>query len=296
MVELSVDDTSWVCSGCRSVNEWQVGHCYACRTPRAIGLDHATASVRRLARSVRDDRATPYERLAVARRAGAAWAPTDRLAWLVRGTIMAVTIVTLAKLAIDIRMLAAFAGSGFTDADLGVGLAPGPGTLVMAIAWLAGFVAWGAWLRQVVANIPALGGGFTAAGPGVAFLSAVVPGANLVWGTAVLRDVIVRLSPREAAGLGLVTAWWFAVVAALLPWVGRLPAEPTVVRDLLRPVTGALGGLTDGAVRAGAPDQLSAALGGILLVVAAALAIWLVDRVEDLQEVRRIQLRVGIDA
>jgi hypothetical protein len=152
------------------------------------------------------------------------------------------------------------------------------------------FVAWGAWLRRVVANVPALGGGWPGTSPDAAFVSAVVPGSKLVWATAVLRDAVVRLAGQGTARLGLLTAWWIALVLAILPWVGSIP-QAGAARFLFRLVgasfAGAFEGITGFSVTG---EEVVELIAGALIVLAAFLAISIVDYVEDLQEARAAEL------
>ena len=277
------DANTWVCGNCRSINPARSDRCYSCRSPRSLALDTSAAAPPKpiLDNSPLEDRA------AIARQAGATYQPTGPLAWVVRLAVVAVTIATLGMVLFDIWALRQ-APSPELDEQL-FWLTP----FVLAgvgAAWLAGFVAWGAWLSRVVANVPALGGGWTGTSPTAAFISAVVPVSNLVWGTAVLRDAIVRLSPPDGARLWLLTRWWIVLVVAVLPWVGSLP-QAGAVRLVFRLVAASFAGMVTALSGAEvSSEEIVEVIAGMLVVAAAVLAVGLVDHVEDLQEARAAAL------
>jgi hypothetical protein len=314
------------------------------------------------------------ERAEIARQAGATYQSTASLAWMVRLAVVAATIATLAMVVFDVWAMSQAPDAGIVGGitwllgeDLATGLVgedlePGivdeefdPGivdedpqpridaeiaglglivTLAVGAVWLAAFAVWAWWLSRVVANVPALGGGWTGTGPVAAFISAVVPVSNLVWGTAVLRDAMVRLAPPErarptppdgarpsapesarllapddvrlsapdgarlsapenarlsapdGARLSLLTVWWIALVLAILPWVGAVPAAGAV-RLVFRLVAASFAGIVSAIAGIEVTaEQMVEVVAGLLMILAAGLAITLVDHVENLQETR----------
>jgi len=285
-----IDSGFWVCGNCRSINAARTDRCYACRTPRALAMDPTTEEPRQ---KIIDDDSPLEERVEMARRAGSTYSSSQQLAWIARLEVMVVTIACLALVGFDIWALR----QEPTDEAFDQIASLEPFILgAVGLAWLLSFVAWGAWLRRVVANIPALGGGWPGTSPDAAFVSAVVPGSNLVWGTAVLRDAVVRLSAPGAARLGLLTAWWISLVIALLPWVGSIP-QAGVARFVFRMVGASFAGVIEGLT--GLPlegEEVVEMIAGALIVVAAFLAISIVDHVEDLQETRAATLPAAVPA
>ena len=270
----------WVCGNCRSINAARTDRCYACRSPRSMAVDPNVAAP--ISKIITDE--SPLEdRVDIARQAGAAYESSRQLAWVVRLEVIVVTIASLSLVGFDIWAIR----QEQTDAAMEQVAAIEPFVLgTVIVLWLASFVAWGAWLRRVVANVPALGGGWPGTSPDAAFVSAVVPGSNLLWGTAVLRDAVVRLSPAGQARLGLLTAWWISLVVAILPWVGSIP-QAGIFRFLFRLVGASIAGAIEGLT--GLPvtgEELVELMAAGLIVLAAYLAVAIVDLVEDLQESR----------
>jgi hypothetical protein len=282
---LSAD--TWVCGNCRSINPTRSRTCYRCKSPQTLAMDPASTTPPAV---ILDD-APVEKKLEIARRAGATDRSSASAAWMVRLAVVVVTILTLARIGFDVWVL----GQEPTD-DLDQLLATLDPILlvILGAAWLASFAAWGAWLRRVVANVPALGGGWPGTSPDAAFLSAAIPGSNLVWGTAVMRDVISRLSPPGSAALGLLTGWWIATVLAALPWIGRIPGQPAMHRLGYLLFAGSLAGIASAIVGSEvSEEQMIEVMAGAIMILAAALAIWLVDQIEDLQEARRRELPAG---
>jgi Domain of unknown function (DUF4328) len=291
----------WVCGNCRSLNREGDARCYSCRTPRALALD---PDAREPARRPPDAAAaTPAAQASTARSLGARYATTTGLALAVQLAVLVVTTLTLARAVMTIltvRNLESLQALG-PDATIdSIGAAVDQVQLLLVLryvvlgAWIVGLVAWGAWLARVVANVPALGGGWTAETPRFAFLSTLIPGGNLYWTTSTMRQAIVALSPKDQAGLGLITAWWLALtpMLILLLNIGPLGYVRRIVETVISTVLLILSG---GDLRALLDaTTLSELVGAALLVAAALLAVALVQQIERLQAERREALGAAV--
>ena len=204
--------------------------------------------------------------------------------------IFVVTLVTLVQIAVGDALITQITAAPPTAIEP---LLPAAKLFLLliggqALAWIVAFVAWGAWLSRVVSNVPALGGGWPGSTPGAAFVSSIVPGYNLYSATSILRDAMTRLSDAGKARLGLLTTWWIFLLLAILPIIGLIPGPVFFIRLAYR----LLIDLVVGVVAAVTHSDLSAtlvasAVNGLLLVIAAVLAILLVSHIEELQDQRK---------
>jgi hypothetical protein len=288
----------WVCGNCRSVNREADSRCYSCRTPRALALNPEALDLGRQAAAAAT--ASPTQQAATARALGAKDRDADPLAVLTQVAVLIVAAVTLARTVLVITFAQGLEGGiadpetfdlqAAIDHEVFLGLLQ----YVVLGAWVAGLVAWGAWLARVVANVPALGGGWTAETPRFAFISTLIPGGNLYWTTSTMRQVITALSPAGAPRLGLITAWWLATTPMLILLMNVGPLRwlrsivETVVGTLLLIISGGdITSLLDATI-------LVELIGGALLLASAGLAILLVQAIERLQAERRAALGAGI--
>lgn len=217
-------DQVWVCASCRSVNQRREGRCYRCRTPRElVEADPASLVVAGAGSAA----AGGAEALVPKYRSSAQRAA---LAQLLLGATIVTAVVSSALGANLVNQV--LEGTLRDDDVLTVGLV-GLGALGIAVMAL---IAWSAWLSRVVANVPAVGGGWPNVTPTAAFLENLVPGLNVLRVPAIVRDVMRRL---DAAGRGepLIVAAWLGLVGGLvLPragrWVLAFVAETT--EDLAR--------------------------------------------------------------
>jgi len=275
----------WVCGSCRSVNREADARCYSCRTPRALALDPERRDAARQPAAA----ATPLAQASVARSLGARYRSSEALAVIVQVAVLLVTALTLARVVLTIVFLRGL------DAVVDDPTALDPATALDQVvflgglqyvvlgAWFVGLLAWGAWLARVVANVPALGGGWPSETPRFAFLSTLIPCGNLYWSTATMRQAIVALSPAGSAQLGVLTAWWLAVTPALilLMNIGPLRWLRSIIETILTAILLILSG---GDVRVLLDSTILVEIvGAVLLVAAAALAILLVQRIEALE-------------
>ena len=222
----------------------------------------------------------------MAKRAGASYSSSAGRATLVEGAIFIVTALSIVEAVWTALFLQILPDVEFSEA-----VAEARVLLLLVgaevLAWLLAFIAWGAWLSRVVANIPALGGGWPAVTPRAAFVNSVVPIYNLYGATAIVRDVLVRLSAPGAARIGLLTAWWLALFVAVLPSFGLIPGPTFVIRlaytFIDNTIVELLVRLTGNQFHPGAVD---AVLNVTFLILAATLALRLVHHIEELQESR----------
>ncbi|HEX7948941.1 MAG TPA: DUF4328 domain-containing protein [Candidatus Limnocylindrales bacterium] len=279
----------WVCGNCRSVNRDGANRCYSCRTPRAMAVD-PLAIDRPYERETADT--PPAVKARSARELGARYRSSAALAVVAQVAVLIVTAITLARTVLVIwlfRDLQDSIGDPSTfDSGAALDEAVTVGILhyVMLAAWIAGLVVWGAWLGRVVANIPALGGGWPTETPRFAFLSTLIPGGNLYWTTSTMRQAITALSAAGAARLGIITAWWLTLTPGLIlllnvgpfRWLRAL-IELGISILLLLATGGDVRSLLDASI---AIELLAA----VLIVAAAALAVLLIQHLERLQAER----------
>ena len=291
----------WVCGNCRSVNREGDSRCYSCRTPKALALNPESREPAR--RPGDGPPVTAAAKASTARSLGATFAGTGGLALAVQAAVLVVTAITLARTVMTILVLKnaesvlALGPDATTDqvvAALDQFTVLGLLYYAVAAAWIVGLVAWGAWLARIVANVPALGGGWTAETPRFAFISTLIPGGNLYWTTSTMRQVIVALSEAGKAGLGILTAWWLAVTPMLILLLGIGPLR--LIRSIIETVLSTILLLLSGGDISSVIDAtvLVELVGGVLLVAAAALAVVLVQSIERLQADRRAALGAAV--
>jgi len=272
----------WVCGECRSINADASTRCYSCRTPRVLALDLESRDAPRRQTTVD----TPETRAAVARGAGAGYHTSAPFAVAAQLLIFVVTAISLARVTLVVLFTMKL---DLTAEDIEPQLQQlGLLVVIRSVelgAWVVGLVAFAAWLSRVVGNLAALGGGWPHATPTSAFLTTLIPGGNLYWTTSILREAITRLSPAGAPRLGIITAWWLALVPAVLllldigplRFITRFAEEGVAVAIL------ATGGDVETAIRSLVWLDV---LGAILLLFAALLAYRLIGVIEELQAER----------
>jgi hypothetical protein len=95
-------------------------------------------------------------------------------------------------------------------------VARAPLLLLAPITALLALLAFGAWIRQVVANLPTVGVGYSKVSPRWAFFEPLLPGFNIYAIPARLGEMITKLGPHPTAmpllGLAIVIAFGPAVV------------------------------------------------------------------------------------
>ena len=279
----------WVCGNCRSVNRDGASRCYSCRTPRARAVD-PRALDQPHERETADT--PPAVKARSARELGASYSSSAPFAVVAQVAVLVVTAITLARTVLVIWLFRdlqdSIADPSAFDSGAAIDQAVTVGILhyVTLAAWIGGLVAWGAWLGRVVANIPALGGGWPGETPRFAFLSTLIPGGNLYWTTSTMRQAITALSAAGAARLGIITAWWLTLTPGIIlllnigpfRWLRAL-IELAISIVLLLATGGDVRSLLDASI---ALELLA----GTLIVAAAALAVLLIQHIERLQAER----------
>ncbi|HET7181748.1 MAG TPA: zinc finger Ran-binding domain-containing protein [Candidatus Limnocylindrales bacterium] len=191
----------WICGRCRSVNPASRSRCYKCNTPVEVAATRP------------EDLAFVHEERAP--EPTGTFRSSETGAVLVSMTTVAFIAATLLALwtnwnVTDLRT----SGQGQAAAEL-LGerlplLVLAPVTAVLAL------LAFGWWIRQIVANLPTLGVGYSKVSPTWAFFEPLVPGFNLYAIPARLGEMITRLGPHPAAmpllGLAIIIAFGPAVV------------------------------------------------------------------------------------
>jgi hypothetical protein len=287
-------DVGWVCGNCRAINR-RSSRCYSCRAPRALAVDPRSG----ISPIQAGDRSAPAELARIAREGGATYRSSALRAAFVEMTIIVVTGLHLARLGPVIGLvplMQRWDAGEFTAANYQVFNALGATQSALLvgelIAWVFAFIAWGAWLSRVLANVPALGGGWTRSSPREAFFSSVIPFYNLFWMPAAVRDAVARLSAPGTARDGLVSAWWLTLVSAGLPLLRLLPGPRFRIRLGFQAAEFLLIVLFVGGTRI--PFTLTnlyvALVYVILLLPAALLAIAVVQHIEKLQSARVVAL------
>ena len=201
----------WVCANCRSVNKLRAKQCYNCRTPKdRAAVDPLTEDVRGRTVALPEFHSSrPYAILA-------------SVLILVIGVVQAFNSLVGATL-----VLRAIEGDVPAEAEIvNTGIL---GLTTLGIGIIA-LIAWAAWLSKAVRVMPALGLGYPAANGLMAFVESLIPVLNLWRVPAIVRDIVVRLEPKESKGGALIFAAWIGLITGyLLPrfstWFNVFTAE-----------------------------------------------------------------------
>ena len=233
--------------------------------------------------------AAPALQAKVAIEAGARYASSTPWAIFVVvaiAVVSALTVIRVVQIGIELRTLAPITSIEDlqTQGDNAQFI-----TVPWILAWLAGFVAWGAWLSHVIRNVPALGGGWPSATPRSALLESVVPVLNLYWTAGILREAIVRLSPSGRPGLGTWAGWWICLAIGSLLVIRFGPFY--ILRQVIFTVILVAIGISNGPNAIVVAVILIEVVAGSLFLIAGVLALRLVLTVERLQEDRAADLQ-----
>jgi hypothetical protein len=210
----------WACSVCRSINSRRSNRCYSCHTPREAAGVKPT------------DLPTTGQ------------APPIVHTGTYRSTEIYAVIVTLAAVVFIIGTFAATfmlwqvaelrsAGQRAASDDLFERLTP----LFAAapILGVAALVAYAVWISRVVANLPALGLGYSRVSSQMAFLEPLIPGFNIYALPARVGEVLRKLDEKGPGlpllGLSFILVLGAPAVAAILIRVSR---EFETTGDFLR--------------------------------------------------------------
>jgi hypothetical protein len=195
----------WVCSNCRSINPLSRSRCYRCNTP----IEVAAARPEDLSFVHQEKPPEPT----------GTFRSSETLA-------VAVTVATVAF--IFATFVALWTNWTATDLRAG-GDSPAAAALIsdrlplLALAPICAvlaFVAFGAWIRRIVENLPTVGAGYSRVSPTWAFFEPLIPGFNVYAIPARMAEAITRLGGHPSAmpllGLALIVAFGPAVVIGVL--------------------------------------------------------------------------------
>jgi hypothetical protein len=220
----------WACAFCRSINPLKSDRCYSCHTPREI------AAVKPTELSVTDTKPLPIVAVEEFRSSeGRAVLATIALVMFALGAALAVWMSW------SIVELRAEGESATADRLLDESL---PFLAIAAVLGGLALLAYGAWISRVVANLPALGAGYSRVSPTMAFIEPLLPGVNIYSLPTRAAEVVRRLDGGTGPLVLIVIAWFLAVgPAAVSVWIFRVAylAESDV--DRLRTIAATAVGL-----------------------------------------------------
>jgi hypothetical protein len=212
----------WICNVCRSINPITSNRCYRCHTPIQIAAAKPDElSVHQGPREAHTEPVGTYrstESLAVLVTIGA-------VAFILAGFLALTTIAAVN----DLRVTDGRAAADALFQQRLLYLVPAPVVGVLAL------LAYAAWIRRAVANLPALGLGFARVNPTWAFVEPLIPGFNLYSIPARIAEVIEKLGGHLYATALIGLAWILVVApAALLLYVARFTRFLGTGAELLR--------------------------------------------------------------
>jgi len=199
----------WICNVCRSINPLTSNRCYRCHTP--IQIAAAKPEELSVSQQPREAHTEPV----------GTYRSTESLAVLV--TVGSVAFILAGLLALwttyTVNELRVTDGRAAADALFQgrlLYLVPAPVIGVFAL------LAYAAWIRRAVENLPALGLGFGRVSPTWAFVEPLIPGFNLYSIPARIAEVIQKLGGHLYATALIGLAWILIVApAVLLVYVAR---------------------------------------------------------------------------
>jgi len=212
----------WICNVCRSINPISSNRCYRCHTP--IQIAAAKPDELSVSQQPREAHTEPV----------GTYRSTESLAVLV--TVGSVAFILAGFLALwttysvnDLRVSDGRAAADALFQQRLLFLVPAPVIGVLAL------VAYAAWIRRAVENVPALGLGFATVSPTWAFVEPLIPGFNLYSIPARIAEVIQKLGGHLYA-TALIGLAWILIVgpAALLLYVARFTRFLGTGAELLR--------------------------------------------------------------
>ena len=205
---MTTESDLWACRVCRSINSRRSNRCYSCHTPREAAAV-APADLPTVGE------APPIEHTYTYR-------PSEIRAVF---TTLAVAIFLMASFVVTYLLFRAaslrVAGERAASQDLYDTVLPLLPVLP-AIAAVA-LVAYATWISRVVANLPALGLGYSRVSSTMAFIEPLIPGFNLYALPARVGEVLRKLDPK-GNGLPLLGLAWvlFIVPVAIVAVAVRL--------------------------------------------------------------------------
>ena len=212
----------WICNVCRSINPLNSNRCYRCHTPIQIAAAKPEdLTVHHEVRTAHTERVGTYR-------------STETLAALVTVAAVAFILATFVALWVvysvnDLRASDSREAADALFQQRFLLLVPAP------VIGVLGLLTYGAWIRGVVANLPALGLGFARVSPNWAFAEPLIPGLNLYSIPARIAEVIQKLGGHLYATALIGLAWLLFFVPAIgLVYVARFTRFLGTGAELLR--------------------------------------------------------------
>jgi hypothetical protein len=204
---MKTEEDFWACSVCRSINQRRADRCYSCHTPREV----SGATLAEVAMAAPG----PPKELPAA----APFQSSEN-----RAVILTVaTVLSILSGAIALWVFASIGELRLADKGIEADRLLAQRLPILAAApalGLVALVAYAAWISRVVANLPAMGLGYSRVSPTLAFFEPLIPGFNLIAMPARMFEVLTKL---EGGLLG----------QALLGIAVLLVATPVVVYTIL---------------------------------------------------------------
>jgi hypothetical protein len=213
----------WACSQCRSINPIKSDRCYSCHTPRAV------AAVKPTELSLTDTKPPPIVAVEPFRSSeGRAVLATIAMVLFALGAAVAVWMYwSIVELRAEGKGAAA---DRLMDERL-------PFFAIAAVLGGLALLAYGAWISRVVANLPALGAGYSRVSPTMAFIEPIIPGVNLYSLPTRAAEVAGKLDGGTGPIVLIVLAWFLAVgPAAVAAWILRAAYLAESGADQLRTI------------------------------------------------------------
>src|SRR3712207_3003928 len=217
---MTAESEYWACRVCRSINLRRSNRCYSCHTPREA------AAVNPM------DLPTTGQAPTVVHTG--TYRSTETYAVLVT---LAAAIFILASLAATFMLwqVAELRRGGERGASDQLFADVTPLFAVAPVLGVVALVAYAVGIRGVVANLPALGVGYSRVSPQMAFLEPLIPGFNLYALAARVGEVLRKLDEKGPGlpllGLSFILVIGAPVVAGILIRVSR---EFETTGDFLR--------------------------------------------------------------
>jgi len=201
----------WICSRCRSVNPLSRSRCYKCSTP----IEVAASRPEDLS-FVHEEKPPSPE---------GTFHSSETFAVAVSVASVAFIFATLVALWTNLTAVG-MQSAGDAEGAAALIVDRIPLLLLAPVCALLALVAFGTWIRRVVANLPALGAGYSKVSPTWAFFEPLIPGFNLYAIPTRMAEAITKLGGHPSAmpllGLAIIFAFGPAVAAGFLLRFTRL--------------------------------------------------------------------------
>jgi hypothetical protein len=202
---MTAEGEYWACRVCRSINTARSGRCYSCHTPREAAAVNPTdmPTTGEAPKVEHSSTFSATETFAVA-------VSLSTAIFIISGLVSTWTMYSIGSLRGDRHV--AEANALLADRTILLALTPVLGGVAL--------IAYALWISRVVANLPALGVGWSRVSPTMAMIEPLIPGFNLYALPARVGEVIRKLDERGAAipllGLGWILVVIPPIVAGIL--------------------------------------------------------------------------------